>query len=168
MPLTSSVNEFFLFFLHCIQPLILPWVTVSLSLCVLLACFPPYVHFRTPSATFSSLSCSVSPLFTFVLPWSDLDKPNSSDPWYPVLPPAFPQEWTNLMINFLSLLQHTHSLTHTLNCHIVKRSAQSSCLPTNYHTTSPVLPPVPTPHLCASVHTSVYSHPLPSSITFHT
>lgn len=113
MPLTGSVNEFFLFSLHCIRLLILPWVSVSLSHCVILACFPPYVHLHTPSATFFFLSCSMSLLFTFVLLWLDLDKPNSSNPWYPVLPPAFPEEWTNLMINSVSLLQHAHTHTHT-------------------------------------------------------
>lgn len=68
MPLTGSVNEFFLFSLHCIRLLILPWVSVSLSHCVLLACFPPYVHLHTPSATFffSHAPClSCLPLFSF-------------------------------------------------------------------------------------------------------
>lgn len=169
----ASVNEFFLFFLRCIRLLILPWVSVSLSLCVSLAYFPPYVSSPHSLHHSFSLSRSVSSLFTFVLPWSDLDKPNSSDPWYPVLPPAFPLEWTNLMINSLALScaahWYTHTHTHTVvrapNCHGALKSAQRSCLPTNYHTTSPALPPVPTPHLCASVPQSIRVHCL---LPFHT
>lgn len=68
------------------------------------------------------------------------------------------------MINALSLLQHTDTLTLTPNWHGAQRSAQRSCLPTNYHTTSTTLPPVSTPPpMCLWL--SIYSRP--SSITFH-
>lgn len=140
----ASVNEFCFFFLLCFWFIILPWVSVSFSLYVLLASFPPCVSSPHSLYHFFCLSCSKSPLFTFVLPWTDLEKPNSSDPWYPVLPPAFPREWTNLMINPVSLIAHTIWQTHT-------HTKLSSCLPANYHTTSPTPLPVPTPHLCDSM-----------------
>lgn len=93
------------------------------------------------------------------------------DPWYPVLDAAFPQEWTNLMINALSLfLRHADTLTP--NWHRAQKLAQR--LPTNYHTASTTLPPVsipqtPTnigggPPMCLCV--CIYS--CPSSITFRT
>lgn len=68
----------------------------------------------------------MSPLFTFVLPWSNLDKPSSSDPWFPQV---FPQEWTNLMINSLSLLHHTHLLTPQTATKCRNRFSPAACQP---------------------------------------
>lgn len=119
MPLTGFCKWVFLiFYLLFFWFIILPWVSVSFSLYVLLASFPSCVSSPHSLYHFFCLSCSKSPLFTFVLPWTDLEKPNSSDPWYPVLPPAFPREWTNLMINPVSLIAHTiwQTHTHTPNC----------------------------------------------------
>lgn len=146
----ASVNEFFLFFLHCARLLILPWVRVSLSLYVPLARFPP--HASSPHSLHRCFSLSLSLLlhvslvYLFFPPSIGLSlSPILLTLWYLVLAQAFPQEWANLMINALSLLQHTDTLTLTPNWHGAQRSAQRSCLPTNYHTASTTLPPVSTP-----------------------
>lgn len=142
---------FIYFSLHFIQLLILPRVCVPPSFCAL-HLFPSLFYLHTPSPTFS-IPHSMYSLFTFVLSWKDLDKPNSSDPWYPVPRLVFPREWTNLMINSFSLATHVQYLTHTQtrihtpNCHGVQRSAHPSCLQANYNATSPTTLSPPHSHV---------------------
>lgn len=93
-----------------------------------------------------SLSCSMFPLFTFVLCWLDLDKPNSSDPWYLVLALAFHgnEQICRSMLS-LSLLFAAHSTLIVLPIwQTPQRSVQCSFLPANYHAASTTLPPVST------------------------
>lgn len=71
------------------------------------------LHPHTLSMTFPSLSFFMFPLFTFVLRWLDLDKHNSSDPWYLVLALAFhriEQIWGSMLPLSLPCAQHTQHL----------------------------------------------------------
>lgn len=111
------------------------------------------LHPHTPSMT-RSLSCSMFPLFTFVLCWLDLDRPNSSDPWYLVLALAFHgNEQICGSMRSLSLPFSAHStLTFLPIWQTPQRSVQCTFLPANYHTASTTLPPVSTnTHLCTIV-----------------
>lgn len=79
----------------------------------------------------------------------------ASDPCYLVLEPFHRNEqigWSMLSL----LLQHTNTLTLTPNWHEAQRSTRCSRLPTNYYTVSTTLPPVSTPHLCASDSQSIH------------
>lgn len=154
MPLTSSVNEFFLFSLHCIRLLILPWVSVSFS-----RCFSPCVHLHTPSATF--LSCSVS-LVYLCSPLIGLRQAQFLWPLVPCPASSLSRGMNKSEDQFFSLPFPLHARTHaqTPFCHIAQILA---CLPTNYHTTSPALPHVPMPHLnlfptASSFHYSLHIH----------
>lgn len=64
--------------------------------------FPTLGFIATPPPPPLSLLLHISLVYLcFSLHWT-LPKPNSSDPCYLVLARAFPQEWTNRMINALS------------------------------------------------------------------
>lgn len=116
--------------------------------------FPPYAPSSHSLNGSLSLSCTMFPLFTFVLCWLDLDKPNSSDPWYLVLALAFygNEQICGSMLS-LSLPFAAHStLTFLPIWQTPQRSVQCSFLPANYHAASTTLPPVFTnTHLCTTV-----------------
>lgn len=89
-----------------------PWVSFCFSIFLGLVSLL-LLHPHTLSMTFSSPSFSMSPLFTFVLCWLVLDKPNSSDPWYLVLALAFhriEQIWGSMLSLSLPFAQHTRHL----------------------------------------------------------
>lgn len=89
-----------------------PWVKLCFSIFlgpVSLLMLRPH----TLSMTFPSLSFFMFSLFTFVLCWLDLDKHNSSDPWYFVLALAFhriEQIWGSMPPLSLPCAQHTRHL----------------------------------------------------------
>lgn len=160
MPLTSSCKWVFLIFppLHSApNPPMSQYFSFS-------PCSLSTFHLHTPSTTFSlsllvhvSLVYLCSPLIglstsPILLTLGTL---SCCQPFH-----RTEQIWWSILSLLCSTLTHSHI---PQNCHRAQKSAQPSCLPTNYHTTSPTLPPLL--HLCAS---SIYSRPLPSPITLYT
>lgn len=152
-----SVNDFFFFsFFLWWTRLWIPHESVSVFLYIPWPGFPPYAPSSHSLNDSLSLSCSMFPLFTFVLCRLDLDKPNSSDPWYLVLALAFHgnEQICGSMLS-LSLPFAAHStLTFLPIWQTPQRSVQCSFLPANYHAASTTLPPVSTnthTHLCSTV-----------------
>lgn len=89
-----------------------PWVKLCFSIFLGLVSLL-VLHPHTLSMTFPSLSFFMFPLFTSVLRWLDLDKHNSSDPWYLVLALAFhriEQIWGSMLPLSLPCVQHTRHL----------------------------------------------------------
>lgn len=150
---SMSVNDFFFFF-PLVRWALNPPESVSVFLYILCPGFPPYAPSSHSLNDSLSLSCSMFPLFTFVLCWLDLDKPNSSDPWYFVLALAFhgnEQICGSMLLLSVPFAAHS-TLTFLPMWQTPQRSVQCSFLPANYHAASTTLPPVSTnTRLCTTL-----------------
>lgn len=138
--------SFSYFFLHSIRLLILPWVSVSVSLCVLLACFPSLRFISTlPLPVFLCLFLFMSALFTFN---RTLTSPVLLTLGTLSCLQPFPWEWANLMISFLTGHTHTYQTStkgtgqlslfaclpittpHLKCCYL---SSPTNCVPTSFN-----------------------------------
>lgn len=101
----------------------------------------PVFHLHTPSTTFPLSPAPCLPCLPLLsLDWTETSS-FFSDLWYPVLDAAFPQEWTNLMINAPSLFCSTLRLLRQTG--IECRNLLSACQPiaTRHQQTCHLSPP---------------------------